>query len=204
MNTLEKVNIAILLATITYIIAINSLLSGTEQIGPGLRWFITFLTSVGLFRLAHHPDLLGDPELRHAAWRLPPGAVPQGSLDLPLRGRRGPAHGHLAHLAGSSRRSRSPATALTPRAGSTAISAASASCSNIRASTRSCSPAPTRRPATSISRRRRSTSTRSAARTGGPARPSCGPSRCSTATKRTASAMPTSSCGGRRAYLLRP
>lgn len=51
MNTLEKVNIAILLATITYIIAINSLLSGTEQIGPGLRWVITFLTSVGLFRL---------------------------------------------------------------------------------------------------------------------------------------------------------
>ena len=51
MNTLEKVNIAILLATITYIIAINSLLSGTDQIGPGLRWFITFLTSVGLFRL---------------------------------------------------------------------------------------------------------------------------------------------------------
>ncbi|MFN3262146.1 MAG: hypothetical protein ACE37J_16460 [Pikeienuella sp.] len=51
MNTLEKVNIAILLATITYIIAINSLLSATEQIGPGLRWFITFLTSVGLFRL---------------------------------------------------------------------------------------------------------------------------------------------------------
>jgi hypothetical protein len=51
MNTLEKVNIAILLATITYIIAINSLLSGTERIGPGLRWFITFLTSVGLFRL---------------------------------------------------------------------------------------------------------------------------------------------------------
>lgn len=51
MNTLEKVNIAILLATITYIITINSLLSGTDQIGPGLRWFITFLTSVGLFRL---------------------------------------------------------------------------------------------------------------------------------------------------------
>lgn len=51
MNTLEKVNIAILLATITYIIAINSLLTGTDQIGPGLRWFITFLTSVGLFRL---------------------------------------------------------------------------------------------------------------------------------------------------------
>ena len=51
MNTLEKVNIAILLATITYIIAINGLLSGTDQIDPGLRWFITFLTSVGLFRL---------------------------------------------------------------------------------------------------------------------------------------------------------
>jgi hypothetical protein len=51
MNTLEKVNIAILLATITYIIAINSLLSGTDQIAPALRWFITFLTSVGLFRL---------------------------------------------------------------------------------------------------------------------------------------------------------
>ncbi|MCK0166759.1 hypothetical protein MWU52_04270 [Jannaschia sp. S6380] len=51
MNALEKVNIAILLATITYIIAINSLLSGTDQIGPGMRWFITFLTSVGLFRL---------------------------------------------------------------------------------------------------------------------------------------------------------
>ena len=51
MNTLEKVNIAILLATITYIIAINNLLSGTDQITPALRWFITFLTSVGLFRL---------------------------------------------------------------------------------------------------------------------------------------------------------
>jgi hypothetical protein len=51
MNTLEKVNIAILLATITYIIAINNLLLATDQISPGLRWFITFLTSVGLFRL---------------------------------------------------------------------------------------------------------------------------------------------------------
>jgi len=51
MNTLEKVNIAILLATITYIVAVNSLLSGTDRIGPGLRWFITFLTSVGHFRL---------------------------------------------------------------------------------------------------------------------------------------------------------
>ena len=51
MNTLEKINIAILLATITYIIAINNLLSAAEQIAPGLRWFITLLTSVGLFRL---------------------------------------------------------------------------------------------------------------------------------------------------------
>ena len=51
MNTLEKVNLAILLATIAYIIAVDSLLSGTDRIGPGLRWFITFLTSVGLFRL---------------------------------------------------------------------------------------------------------------------------------------------------------
>lgn len=51
MNTLEKVNLAILLATIAYIIAINTLLSATDQIAPALRWFITFLTSVGLFRL---------------------------------------------------------------------------------------------------------------------------------------------------------
>jgi len=51
MNTLEKINIAILLATITYIIAINNLLSATDQISPALRWFITLLTSVGLFRL---------------------------------------------------------------------------------------------------------------------------------------------------------
>lgn len=51
MNTLEKINIAILLATITYIIAINNLLSAADQITPALRWFITFLTSVGLFRL---------------------------------------------------------------------------------------------------------------------------------------------------------
>ncbi len=51
MNTLEKINIAILLATITYIIAINNLLTATGEISPALRWFITFLTSVGLFRL---------------------------------------------------------------------------------------------------------------------------------------------------------
>ncbi len=51
MNALEKINIAILLVTITYIIALESLLSGVDQIVPALKWFITFLTSVGLFRL---------------------------------------------------------------------------------------------------------------------------------------------------------
>ena len=51
MNALEKINIAILLATISYIIVINSLLSNVGQIEPGLRWFITFLTSIGLFRI---------------------------------------------------------------------------------------------------------------------------------------------------------
>lgn len=51
MNALEKINIAILLATISYIIAINNTLSRVDQIEPAIRWFITFLTSVGLFRL---------------------------------------------------------------------------------------------------------------------------------------------------------
>ncbi len=51
MNTLEKVNIAILLATVTYIIVINNVLSAADQLDPALRWFITFLTSLGLFRL---------------------------------------------------------------------------------------------------------------------------------------------------------
>ncbi len=51
MNALEKINLAILLATITYIIAINNVLSGVDQIEPSLQWFITILTSVGLFRL---------------------------------------------------------------------------------------------------------------------------------------------------------
>ncbi len=51
MNALEKVNIAILLATISYIIAINNILMRVEALEPALRWFITFLTSVGLFRL---------------------------------------------------------------------------------------------------------------------------------------------------------
>ena len=51
MNTLERVNIAILLATISYIIALDSLLAGVDQIEPHVRWFITFFTSVGVFRL---------------------------------------------------------------------------------------------------------------------------------------------------------
>ena len=51
MNTLEKINTAILLATVTYIIAINEVLSAEDQIEPALKWFITLLTSLGLFRL---------------------------------------------------------------------------------------------------------------------------------------------------------
>ncbi|MDJ0993875.1 MAG: hypothetical protein QNI90_09900 [Dinoroseobacter sp.] len=51
MNALEKINIAILLVTISYVIAINTVLVQVDEIEPALRWFITFLTSVGLFRL---------------------------------------------------------------------------------------------------------------------------------------------------------
>lgn len=51
MNTFEKINIAILLATVSYIIAVNDLLSRMEGIEATTRWIITFLTSVGLFRL---------------------------------------------------------------------------------------------------------------------------------------------------------
>ncbi len=51
MNAFEKINIMILLATVSYIIAINDLLSRIEYIEPATRWIITFLTSVGLFRL---------------------------------------------------------------------------------------------------------------------------------------------------------
>lgn len=51
MNTFEKINIAILLLTVTYIIAVTNLLSGIDYIDSGTRWIITFLTSVGLFRL---------------------------------------------------------------------------------------------------------------------------------------------------------
>lgn len=51
MNALEKINIAILLVTISYIIAINSVLNDIEEIDPVVRWFFTFLTSFGLFRM---------------------------------------------------------------------------------------------------------------------------------------------------------
>ncbi len=51
MNVLERVNIAILLATISYIIALDNFLTGIEELGLEMRWFITFFTSVGVFRL---------------------------------------------------------------------------------------------------------------------------------------------------------
>ena len=51
MNTFEKINIAILLATVSYIIAVNDLLLRASAIEPATRWIITVLTSVGLFRL---------------------------------------------------------------------------------------------------------------------------------------------------------
>jgi hypothetical protein len=51
MNILEKVNILILLVTISYITALSNLLSNIEDIQPQVRWLITVFTSVGLFRL---------------------------------------------------------------------------------------------------------------------------------------------------------
>lgn len=51
MTILEKVNILILLATISYIMALSNLLADIDGIRPQVRWFITFFTSVGLFRL---------------------------------------------------------------------------------------------------------------------------------------------------------
>lgn len=51
MNILEKVNILILLVTISYIMALSNLLSNIDDIRPQVRWLITFFTSVGLFRL---------------------------------------------------------------------------------------------------------------------------------------------------------
>ncbi|WP_375572128.1 hypothetical protein ABWH92_03320 [Ahrensia marina] len=51
MNALEKINMAILLATISYVIAIDKVLAGFSDLPTQMRWFITFLTSVGLFRI---------------------------------------------------------------------------------------------------------------------------------------------------------
>jgi len=51
MNILEKVNILILLVTISYIMALGNLLSSIEYMQPQVRWMITFFTSIGLFRL---------------------------------------------------------------------------------------------------------------------------------------------------------
>ena len=51
MNILEKVNILILLVTISYIMALSNLLSNVADIQAHVRWLITFFTTVGLFRL---------------------------------------------------------------------------------------------------------------------------------------------------------
>lgn len=51
MNILEKVNILILLVTISYIMTLSNLLTNIEDIQPHVRWLITVFTSVGLFRL---------------------------------------------------------------------------------------------------------------------------------------------------------
>ena len=51
MTILEKVNIFILLVTISYIMALSNFLSGIDDIDPRIGWLITFFTSVGLFRL---------------------------------------------------------------------------------------------------------------------------------------------------------
>ncbi len=51
MTILEKVNILILLVTISYIMALSNLLYTVDDIQPQVRWLITFFTSVGLFRL---------------------------------------------------------------------------------------------------------------------------------------------------------
>ncbi|GAB5449574.1 hypothetical protein [Gymnodinialimonas sp.] len=51
MNIFEKVNILILLVTISYMMALSNLLTNIEDIQPTVRWLITVLTSVGLFRL---------------------------------------------------------------------------------------------------------------------------------------------------------
>ena len=99
-NALEKTNIAILLATISYIIAINNILTRVDQIEPALRWFIAFLTSVGLFpllivliyRIVRSSDTSGDLQSR---------ALLEGPLDLPSRGQWRGAYEHLATCPGS-------------------------------------------------------------------------------------------------------
>jgi len=47
MTILEKVNILILLVTISYIMALSSLLTTIDDIPTQVAWLITFLTSVG-------------------------------------------------------------------------------------------------------------------------------------------------------------
>lgn len=51
MNILERVNILILLVTISYIMALSTLLANVEELTLQARWLIAVLTSVGLFRL---------------------------------------------------------------------------------------------------------------------------------------------------------
>ncbi|MEL7300779.1 MAG: hypothetical protein AAFM92_10380 [Pseudomonadota bacterium] len=51
MTILEKVNILILLLTVSYVMALSNLLSGIDDIQPPIAWLTTFLTSIGLFRL---------------------------------------------------------------------------------------------------------------------------------------------------------
>lgn len=51
MNILEKVNIAILLVNVFYIMALSNWLAEVEALRPMVRRFITFFISIGLFRL---------------------------------------------------------------------------------------------------------------------------------------------------------
>lgn len=51
MNVLEKSEQIILLVTISYMMAHSSLLAHTDDIQPRVRWLITVLTRVGLFRV---------------------------------------------------------------------------------------------------------------------------------------------------------
>lgn len=51
MSILEKVNILILLAVVSYTRALSNLLSNIDDIRPQMIWLITFFTSVGLLLL---------------------------------------------------------------------------------------------------------------------------------------------------------